>query len=140
MNVPNPKLLKSLHKPGLCDYCRKPCTMRCGAHVFSVGSGRVDCMWNLIQTAMSPWHGCNCHGESHAGRSPSRQDFLRIVSKREGVPVDLIIETIAAIRACPWQISIGNVSTWLTKAFREEVAVAALGIIRESGIYREDAE
>lgn len=140
MNIPNDALLATYRKPGLCEVCRKPCRMRCAAHIFSKGAGRVDHPWNLVQVGMDTLRDCKCHHNSHANNSPSRLDLLRIVERREGVAIAFIQAVIPAIRACPRLGSIGNVATWLTKAFREEVAVAALGIIRESGIYKESAD
>lgn len=130
MNVPNPDYLKSLRIPGLCEHCRRPCRMRCGAHIFSVGAGRVDHPINIVQVGMDAVHDCDCHHRSHSGRSPSREDFLRIASKREGVSVNHITETVSAVRACPRLPTLAKSSHWLTTNFDADVAASAIEIIK----------
>lgn len=131
MNVLNPDLLKSLRLPGLCEMCRKPCKMRCGHHVFSKGAGQVDHMLNLVSVAMNPVDGCNCHGSYHTTGKPSKMRFLEVISDREGVPIDVILEVIPAVRACPSMfLTFEPASAWLHKNFREPIAAQAADIIR----------
>ncbi len=128
MQVLNPDLLKSLRLPGLCEMCRRPCKMRCAHHVFCKGAGQVDSMLNLVQVAMSPHDGCDCHGRHHHLGNPSRHDFMRIVSKREGVPLELIAETIPAVIAVPPRLSRTQSADWLLAKFPVEVAEKAIEI------------
>lgn len=134
MNVPNFSLLASYRKPGLCQMCRKPCNMRCAAHVFGRGAGRVDAPINLIQLGMDALRDCSCHHNSHARGKPSREDFLEVVSAREGVPVALIIDTIHAVRACPRYSTFAKSSVWLREHFHRDAAEAAIAIIE--GVYK----
>lgn len=129
MNVPNDTLLASYRKPGLCEYCRKPCSMRCAAHIFSKGAGRVDHPINLIQLGMDALRDCDCHSRSHHGRSPTRDDFLAIVAGREQTSAQRISDTIAAVRACPRKSTFEAASVWLREHFPRDVAEKAIEII-----------
>lgn len=135
MNIPNDKLLASYRTSGNCEHCGKFCSMRVAAHVFSKSAGRIDHPLNLVHLGMNPVTDCVCHANSHSTPSPSRMDFLRIVSKREGVPVQLIVDSIAAVRACPRYSTATKSWLWLLEKFPREVAEGAFKIIKDSGIY-----
>jgi hypothetical protein len=130
MNVIDKDLLKSLRLPGLCAICRKPCKMRCGHHVRTKGECQVDHMFNLVQLGMNP-RDCLCHHNFHAMGRPSRQDFLRAVSTREGVPLEFIVEVMNAVIKCPPRMLSHEAATaWLVKAFPEDVALKAAEIVK----------
>jgi hypothetical protein len=107
--------------------------MRCGAHIFSKGAGRVDAMLNLVQVGMDAVRDCDCHHRAHQGRSPSRADMLRIAAIREGVSALLIVETVQAVRACPRHSTFAASSVWLREHFPQDVAEAAISIVK--GVY-----
>jgi len=130
MNVLNPALLKAFRLPGLCEYCRKPCKMRCGHHVFAKGAGQVDHPWNLVKVGMNP-RDCNCHGSHHFSGKPSRHEFLCVVSEREGVSLEFIDQVIPAVIALPPKMaSWERASGWLMDHFPEDVAVKAAEIVK----------
>lgn len=130
MEVKNKDLIKSLRIAGLCDICRKPCNMRCGHHVRTAGECRVDHMFNIVRLGMNP-RDCPCHGGFHYNGNPSRQQFLRAVSKREGVPLEFIVETMNAVIACPPRMSSWEAARlWLALHFPEDVAVKAAEIVK----------
>jgi hypothetical protein len=101
--------------------------MRCGHHVFSKGAGQVDHAFNLVAVGMNP-SDCKCHHNHHFSGTPSRHDFLRVVSKREGVPLELIAETIPAVIAVPPRLSRTQSADWLLSKFPLEVAQKAIEI------------
>ncbi len=79
---------------------RKPYCERCGArasgephHVITRGAGGPDHPFNLIQLC-----GPNCHyGDVPAGKV-SKQELFEIIAKREGVPVQDVIDTVRRLQ------------------------------------------
>ncbi len=135
MNVINPDLLKSFRLPGLCQACGRICKMRCGHHCFSKGAGQVDHPFNLVAVGMNI-SDCKCHHDHHYSGRPSRHDFLRVVSKREGVPLEFIDSVIPAVIAVPPRLSRTQSADWLLSKFPLEVAEKAIEITQI--MYREE--
>jgi len=130
MEVKDKDLTDSMRLPGLCNICRKPCKMRCGHHVRTVGECRIDHPWNLVQLGMNP-RDCLCHHNFHATGKPTRHDFLCAVSKREGVPLEFIVDVMNAVIACPPRMLSHEAATaWLVKAFPADVALKAAEIVK----------
>ncbi len=77
---------------------RKPYCERCGArasgenhHVVTRGAGGPDHALNLIQLCQT------CHTKAHAGNI-SKQELFEIIAKREGVPVQDVIDTVRRLQ------------------------------------------
>ncbi len=130
MKVENPDLIKAFRLPGLCEVCRKLCKMRCGHHVRTKGECRVDHPFNLVRLGMN-LSDCLCHHTFHTTGKPDRHEFLRAVSKREGVPLAFIVDVMNAVIACPSRMLSHEVAdAWLMSHFPEEVATKASEIVK----------
>ena len=77
-----------------CEYCGRRATGE-PHHMFTVGSGGGDVVYNLIQ--LCP----DCHVAVHAGHI-EREDLLAIVAEREGMSTDEVYRLNR--RAMGWDV------------------------------------
>lgn len=76
-----------------CEWCDRKQPQGCDpAHIFSRGAGRVDHDWNLAGLCRE------CHGASHSGLPPSREQLIKLAAEREGVTPEQIIALVYAAR------------------------------------------
>jgi hypothetical protein len=88
------KPLLAEFRPRRCDWCNRfpPCQ---AAHVFGKGMGgarRLDIRINLC--SLCPY----CHYDNHQGKSPTQDELLVIVAKREHTTPQAIREEIWRLR------------------------------------------
>jgi hypothetical protein len=93
MTIIDPALLKGFSGPGKCEHCLV-FDHRAPHHVHTRGAGRLDVRINLVSLCVL------CHRKVHDGNI-KRAALLAIVSKREGVPVDVIVQTLWDLRRQP---------------------------------------
>lgn len=71
--------LDKFRKPGLCEYCGRPCPDgRDPHHVWTRGAGTPDDDLFLVSLCRI------CHTGFHTSGKPSRAELVAIVSEREG--------------------------------------------------------
>lgn len=94
MKVINRNLMAVLRKPGLCQWCGRPCPDgRDPHHIFHRGAGRVDIPENLIALCRE------CHVRCHDGNLAGRQELLEFSASIHGTTVDEIERKVYALRA-----------------------------------------
>lgn len=99
MKLTNESMLADLRKPGLCQWCGKPCPDgRDPAHILSRGAGRVDIETNLAALCRA------CHQSSHAGQSPTPDELVDIKAKMNGLTAEEIRKLVWKIRADPRKV------------------------------------
>jgi hypothetical protein len=78
VKIINDALLASYRTSGPCRWCGRHVRMRCAAHIFSRGAGRVDIPSNLVALGMDALRDCDCHHRSHQGERPIFEDLLAV--------------------------------------------------------------
>lgn len=101
MRIVNQPLIESFRTPGSCRWCQNPVRMRCAAHIFSKGAGRVDIRCNLVQLGMDPVTDCSCHHDSHMGLAPTFDDLLRLSAEDHKCRPEDIHQVVYFIRRLP---------------------------------------
>lgn len=91
MIVKNELVLDEFRGVGPCEWCGISC-LRDACHIYSVGSGQLDCRWNLVAMGSFRQMACVCHRKHHDGGRPTQADLLGIAAKREGMTVAEITE------------------------------------------------
>lgn len=94
MKVVNEDLLDRFRAPVPCAWCR----IRVATdphHIFSRGAGRLDVAINLVSLCRLD------HCNAHDGHQPTREQLLQIVSRREKLPVETILDRIYLLRRLP---------------------------------------
>jgi len=107
MRVVNPDTLAEARNRSHCEWCGEPAYWGLqAAHVIARGMGggrQLDIPQNLASL-------CNrCHFESHANRTPSEDDLLRVVVVRErwvspGADEPLIVAVAEVLRETIWRL------------------------------------
>jgi hypothetical protein len=102
VKIDNPELLATFR--GIpCEYCRIEVATD-AAHLFACGmggGGRLDIAINVAGLCRK------CHSRNHAANTgkptcrPTFLDLLKIISRRENVPAQTIVERIQLLRRLP---------------------------------------
>ncbi len=95
MRVISEKTLALFRGSGRCENCRGLFSHRHAAHVFARGiggGGRIDHPWNLVSLCAL------CHRDSHEGRSPSRNDLIALVARREQMTFAEVLAELLRLR------------------------------------------
>ncbi len=101
MKIVNQPLIESYRTPGPCRFCGKKVRMRCAAHIFSKGAGRVDIRCNLVQLGMDAVTDCDCHHNSHMGNKPTFDNLLRISAEDHKCRPEDIHQVVYFLRRMP---------------------------------------
>ena len=115
MKIVNREVLRQFSEKTRCEMCGRLCPQGCdAAHVFSRGAGRLDISINLIALCRgfdkNGW--VSCHQDHHSGKL-TQYDLLAIVSRREKVLQDAIIEVVYFLRALPKYVTEYGFQTFL---------------------------
>ncbi len=134
MRIRRPELLRSLRVPGRCELCGRMCSLLCGAHILSKGSGGPDIMLNLVSTAISPFAGCDCHIQAHCGILVRPEHMWAAAAKREKTTPAIAEAVVRLIVRLPKRPRADEVSAEL-ESILDEARPLAVQTLRELGIY-----
>ena len=98
MKIEDEKLLATFRGPGRCELCGKGCKSREPHHVTAKGMGggkRLDIRLNILSVGSTPAFECECH--TRIDTKAGQERCWRIISEREGVPVETIREVCSFI-------------------------------------------
>jgi hypothetical protein len=99
MRIVDEAILKEF-RGGVCEWCKMAVAVH-AHHLFSKGSGRVDCRFNICGIC------AKCHFNAHNANTgnpscrPSFLDLLKLISRREKIDPELLIDRIRELQRLP---------------------------------------
>lgn len=104
MKIINEKLLDEFRGHGVCELCRRWVFRREPHHWIARGMGganRLDVRINLIALCAAFSGGMDCHARHHNGDGPSREKLLAIISRRERMEPQAIMDELRRLQRLP---------------------------------------
>lgn len=100
MIIRNERFLDTQRGPGFCEYCRKHVRSRSPHHVFTRGSGRIDCRFTCLSLCDVFSGGSSCHHRAHSGEI-ARADLELLLADINGVMQADVLSAVYLIRRLP---------------------------------------